>query len=64
MAFAFDNALLALDSAQGTETTRTLGARRAVPARFDSWAHSKEGRNEVEAAFTEAGLDGRLDFAR
>ncbi|MFJ2240737.1 MBL fold metallo-hydrolase [Streptomyces sp. NPDC087859] len=64
MAFAFDGALLTLDSAQGAEAARLLGARRVVPAHFDSWAHFKEGRNEIEAAFAEAGLADRLDFAR
>ncbi|WP_371573530.1 MBL fold metallo-hydrolase [Streptomyces sp. NBC_01314] len=64
MAFAFDNALLTLDSAQGAEAAKILGARRVVPAHFDSWAHFKEGRTEIEAAFTEAGLADRLDFAR
>ena len=64
MAFAFDGALLTLDSAQGAQAAQMLGARRVVPAHFDSWAHFKEGRNEIEAAFTEAGLADRLDFAR
>ncbi|KOG28905.1 MBL fold metallo-hydrolase [Streptomyces resistomycificus] len=64
MDFAFDNALLTLDSAQGAEAAKVLGARRVVPAHFDSWAHFKEGRHEIEAAFTEAGLADRLDFAR
>ncbi|MFD3843584.1 MBL fold metallo-hydrolase [Streptomyces sp. NPDC058642] len=64
MAFAFDGALLTLDSAQGAEAARILGARRVVPAHFDSWAHFKEGRNEIEAAFAEAGLADRLRFAR
>ncbi|MEU0250253.1 MBL fold metallo-hydrolase [Streptomyces sp. NPDC006235] len=64
MRFAFDGALLTFDSAQGAEAAKRLGARRVVPAHFDSWAHFKEGRHEVEAAFTAAGLAGRLDFAR
>lgn len=64
MTFAFDNALLTLDSAQGAQAAQILGARRVVPAHFDSWAHFKEGRNEIEAAFTEVGLADRLDFAR
>lgn len=64
MDFAFDNALLTLDSAQGAKAVRLLGARRVVPAHFDSWAHFKEGRHEIETAFTEAGLADRLDFAR
>lgn len=64
MTFAFEGALLTLDSAQGAEAAKLLGARRVVPAHFDNWAHFKEGRNEIEAAFTEAGLTDRLDFAR
>jgi L-ascorbate metabolism protein UlaG (beta-lactamase superfamily) len=63
-ALFFDNALVTLDSAQGTEAATILGARRVVPAHFDSWAHFKEGRNEIEAAFAQAGLADRLDFGR
>ncbi|MER6563970.1 MBL fold metallo-hydrolase [Streptomyces sp. NPDC001027] len=64
MPFAFDGALLTLDSAQGAEAAETLGARRVVPAHYDSWAHFREGRGEIQAAFAEAGLADRLDFAR
>ena len=64
MAFAFDGALLTLDSAQGAEAARILGARRVVPAHFDSWAHVQEGRTEIEAAFAKAGLTDRLAFSR
>lgn len=64
MPFAFDGALLTLDSAQGAEAAQMLGACRVVPAHYDSWAHFKEGRNDIEAAFSDAGLADRLDFAR
>jgi L-ascorbate metabolism protein UlaG (beta-lactamase superfamily) len=64
MPFAFDGALLTLDSTQGAQAAKMLGARRVVPAHFDSWAHFQEGRTEIEAAFAEAGLTDRLDFAR
>lgn len=64
MPFAFDNALLTLDSALGAEAAKLLGARRVVPAHYDGWAHFQEGRAAIEAAFTEAGLTDRLDFAR
>ncbi|ANS70191.1 putative Zn-dependent hydrolase of beta-lactamase fold [Streptomyces lincolnensis] len=63
MPFAFEGALLTLDSAQGARAAQMLGARRVVPAHFDSWAHFQEGRDEIEAAFTGAGLADRLDFA-
>ncbi|MCX5205896.1 MBL fold metallo-hydrolase [Streptomyces sp. NBC_00237] len=56
--------LYTLSSAQGAEAAKILRARRAVPAHFDSWAHVKEGRPEIEAAFTAAGLADRLDFTR
>ncbi|MGC9542500.1 MBL fold metallo-hydrolase [Streptomyces sp. UG1] len=64
MPFAFDGALLTLDSTLGAEAAKTLRARRVVPAHYDSWAHFQEGRHEIEAAFAEAGLADRLDFAR
>ncbi|MEV6617101.1 MBL fold metallo-hydrolase [Streptomyces sp. NPDC051051] len=57
----FEGGLIVLDSAQAAEATRILGARRVVPAHHDSWAHFTEGRDELEAAFTAAGLDDRLD---
>jgi L-ascorbate metabolism protein UlaG (beta-lactamase superfamily) len=58
----FDGALIVLDSAQATEAVKILGARRVVPVHYDSWAHFTEGRNELVAAFTAAGLVDRLDL--
>ncbi|MBH5337619.1 MBL fold metallo-hydrolase [Streptomyces pactum] len=52
---------LVLDSAQAAEAARILGARRVVPVHHDSWAHFTEGRDDLEAAFTAAGLADRLD---
>jgi hypothetical protein len=57
-AFAFEGALLTLDSAPGVQAAQMFGARRGVPAHFGSRADLKEGRNEIEAAFTEVGLAG------
>ncbi|GII51946.1 hypothetical protein Pth03_03350 [Planotetraspora thailandica] len=57
----FDGNLLVLDSAQAAEAARILDARRVVPAHHDSWAHFTEGREDLEAAFTAAGLADRLD---
>ncbi|MFD8087024.1 MBL fold metallo-hydrolase [Kitasatospora sp. NPDC059722] len=59
----FDGALLTLDSAQAAEAAVLLGARRVVPAHFDSWGHFTEGREALEAAFTAAGLGDRLDLS-
>ncbi|MET8981854.1 MBL fold metallo-hydrolase [Streptomyces sp. NPDC004539] len=58
----FDGALLVLDSARAVEATRLLDARRVVPVHYDSWAHFTEGRAELVAAFTDAGLLERLDL--
>ncbi|MFE9610780.1 MBL fold metallo-hydrolase [Streptomyces sp. NPDC006012] len=60
----FDNRLLVLDSTQAAEAARILGARRVVPVHYDSWAHFSEGHDELEAAFTAAGLAERLDWGR
>ncbi|GGU49698.1 MBL fold metallo-hydrolase [Streptomyces lavendofoliae] len=57
----FDGGPIVLDSAQAVEATRMLDARRVVPVHHDSWAHFTEGRDVLEAAFTGAGLAGRLD---
>ncbi|MFF3337001.1 MBL fold metallo-hydrolase [Streptomyces sp. NPDC002888] len=58
----FDGAPVVLDSAQAAEAARILGARRVVPVHYDSWAHFTEGRDELQAAFTAAGLGDRLDW--
>ncbi|MFF7789370.1 MBL fold metallo-hydrolase [Streptomyces sp. NPDC007991] len=58
----FDNQVVVLDSAMAAEAARILGARRVVPVHYDSWAHFTEGREELAAAFTAAGLADRLDW--
>ncbi|MFI7408037.1 MBL fold metallo-hydrolase [Streptomyces sp. NPDC049627] len=57
-----DRQLLTLDSARAVEAARILGARWVVPVHFDSWAHFTEGREELVAAFTAAGLADRLQL--
>jgi L-ascorbate metabolism protein UlaG (beta-lactamase superfamily) len=58
----FDGAPIVLDSAQAAEAAKILDARRVVPVHYDSWAHFTEGRDELVAAFTAAGLADRLDL--
>lgn len=58
----FDGAPAVLDSAQAAEAAQILGARRIVPVHYDSWAHFTEGRDQLEAAFTEAGVADRVDW--
>ncbi|RSN60847.1 Zn-dependent hydrolase [Amycolatopsis sp. WAC 04182] len=60
----FDGALLVLDSALAAEATRILGARTVVPVHIDSWEHFTEGRDDLVAAFTAAGLADRLRLGR
>ncbi len=58
----FDGGLIVLDSAQPAEAAAVLGARQVVPVHYDSWAHFTEGRDDLVAAFTDAGLLDRLDL--
>ncbi|MFD0206834.1 MULTISPECIES: MBL fold metallo-hydrolase [Saccharothrix] len=58
----FDGATIVLDSAQAAEATKILGAHQVVPVHYDSWAHFTEGRDDLVAAFTAAGLLDRLDL--
>ncbi|MFF7388499.1 MBL fold metallo-hydrolase [Streptomyces scabiei] len=60
----YDGQPVVLDSAQTAEAARILGARRVVPVHYDSWAHFTEGHDDLEAAFTSAGLADRLDWGR
>ncbi|GHH84627.1 hypothetical protein GCM10017771_14230 [Streptomyces capitiformicae] len=57
----FDGALLVLDSAQAAEATEILGARRVIPVHCASRGHFTEGRDDVTAAFTAAGMADRLE---
>jgi L-ascorbate metabolism protein UlaG (beta-lactamase superfamily) len=57
-------ALLTLDSAGAAAAARILGARRAVVAHCDSWAHFSEDFTAVEKAFDVAGLGETLSHAR
>lgn len=61
---AFDNQLIVLDSAQAAEAATILGARRVIPVHYDSCAHFTEGRDDLTAAFTAAGLADRPDWGR
>ncbi|GAB2601156.1 MBL fold metallo-hydrolase [Kribbella endophytica] len=60
----FDGEPLVLDSAQAAEAARLLDAARVVAVHYNSWAHFTEGRDELVAAFTAAGLADRLDLGR
>ncbi|MBB5938497.1 MBL fold metallo-hydrolase [Streptomyces zagrosensis] len=59
----FDGEPIVLDSVHAVEASEILGARRVVPVHCDSWSHFTEGRDELVAAFTAAGLADRLHAA-
>ncbi|AWS45483.1 MBL fold metallo-hydrolase [Streptosporangium sp. 'caverna'] len=58
----YDGACIVLDSAQSAEAAQVLHVRRVVPLHYDSWAHFTEGRDELELAFSAAGLADRVDW--
>ncbi|WP_106535596.1 MBL fold metallo-hydrolase [Haloactinopolyspora alba] len=63
-AILFDGKPIVFDSTQAAKASRIVDARRVVPVHYDSWAHFTEGRQHLEAAFTNAGLADRLDWGR
>ncbi len=58
----FDGQPLVLNSVQAAEAARLLDAARVVPVHYNSWSHFTEGRDDLVAAFTAAGLSDRLDL--
>ncbi len=51
---------LTLTSAQTAEAARVLGDPHVVPVHFHMWRHFTEGGDELDKAFSEAGLSERL----
>ena len=51
---------LTMNGEEGARVTKTLGLQTAYPAHFEGWAHYKEGRDGIEAAFEAAGVRDRL----
>lgn len=58
-----DAQLVTLDNTQATWVARALGARRAIPAHFEGWAHFQGTRGDLTQAFTDAGLSEKLVYA-
>ncbi|MFE7038210.1 hypothetical protein ACFU9X_01760 [Streptomyces atratus] len=52
--------LIAMDGARAASLSRSLGARRAIPVRYDSWDHFTEGHEQIAARLAEAVLANRL----
>lgn len=49
-----------LTAADAVRVTRELDPRTVVPLHFEGWKHFRQGREEVERAFEEAGLSERV----
>ena len=53
---------LTMTAEEAVETARAFPGAAIVPLHFEGWAHFSEGRNAIEAAFSEAGLPDRLHW--
>ncbi|BCJ56931.1 MBL fold metallo-hydrolase [Micromonospora endophytica] len=58
----FGTDFITMDGDQGARLTRSLDVRTVVPVHYDAWDHFTQGREEIVAAFTRAGLDDRLHW--
>lgn len=47
---------------EGAQFAKMLGEATVVPIHYEGWTHLTEGRDEIEQAFTAAGLEKRLCF--
>ncbi len=53
---------LTLTAGEGARFATMLGEATIVPIHYEGWTHLTEGRDEIEQAFTAAGLEKRLRF--
>ena len=51
---------LTFTAPEAVEVARAMPAAAIVPLHFEGWEHFSEGRADVERAFADAGLEGRL----
>lgn len=51
---------LTMTAAEAVTTAQAMPAAAIVPSHFEGWRHFSEGRAEIQGAFDEAGLAGRL----
>jgi L-ascorbate metabolism protein UlaG (beta-lactamase superfamily) len=52
------------DAAGAVQAARAFSDALIVPVHYEGWTHFAQGRAEFEAAFTAAGLDGRVRWLR
>ncbi|MGN6393886.1 MAG: hypothetical protein ACTHM9_16785 [Gemmatimonadales bacterium] len=51
---------LTFDAAGAVEVARAFGQAVVIPLHFEGWQHLSESRQDIDAAFTQAGLRSRL----
>jgi L-ascorbate metabolism protein UlaG (beta-lactamase superfamily) len=51
---------LTLTSQEGVKVARAMPEARIIPLHYEGWRHFSEGREDIEQAFSGAGLAGRL----
>jgi L-ascorbate metabolism protein UlaG (beta-lactamase superfamily) len=51
---------LTMTAEDGVAAARAMGDASIVPLHFEGWSHFSESREEIDAAFAQAGLAGRL----
>jgi L-ascorbate metabolism protein UlaG (beta-lactamase superfamily) len=49
-----------MNAAEAIRVARDFQLRTLVPIHYEGWKHFRQGRAEVEQAFEEAGIDGRV----
>src|SRR5205807_5943403 len=58
----FGSAHLTFTGAEGAQFAKMLGEAGIIPIHYEGWTHLTEGHDEIEQAFTAAGLEKRLRF--
>lgn len=53
-----------MNAADAVRLADELDIRTLVPIHFEGWKHLRQGREEVERAFAEAGIDERVSWPR
>jgi L-ascorbate metabolism protein UlaG (beta-lactamase superfamily) len=49
-----------MNAAEAVRVTREFGLRNLVPIHYEGWKHFRQGRDDLEAAFAEAGIEDRV----
>jgi hypothetical protein len=49
-----------MNATEAIRVAREFELETLVPLHYEGWKHFRQGRDEVEAAFREAGIDDRV----